>query len=261
MCHRTDALVISPASRPPVARRHGREYKIPRREQATPRVPSVSPGAPARGQVTGRSVARLARPWSGVHAAHAIAAPLILRALAGASDERGARFAREDASWNYPRAPRRHRRGTAERRRFRRRAGVVASDRRPPTSSCPVTPTVVVGERGPQDRRERLIAKRRARRCVRFLYSAFKILGVAACVYTSLLNVAFVYIRRHDLARESSLTDPPPGAVGTRTEQVHLRKHGTPYLSPCIPVLREPCLPFLLSPFFSRTGLVAPPPS
>ncbi|CAN0244318.1 unnamed protein product, partial [Laminaria digitata] len=46
-----------------------------------------------------------------------------------------------------------------------------------------------------QERKERLIAKRRARKCVRFLYYAFKVLGVAACVYTSGLNVTLVYMR------------------------------------------------------------------
>lgn len=58
---------------------------------------------------------------------------------------------------------------------------------------------LVVG--GEQDRKERLIAKRRARTCVRFLFYAFKAVGVVACVYTSGLNVALIYMRP-DLRRE-----------------------------------------------------------
>eukprot|EP00752_Nemacystus_decipiens_P002397 g2261.t2 len=45
------------------------------------------------------------------------------------------------------------------------------------------------------DRQERLIAKRRARKCVRFLYYVIKVVGVAACVFTSGLNLALVYMR------------------------------------------------------------------
>lgn len=46
-----------------------------------------------------------------------------------------------------------------------------------------------------QDRQERLLAKRRARRFVRFLYYSMKVVGVAACVYTSGLNATLVYMR------------------------------------------------------------------
>ncbi|CAM9553398.1 unnamed protein product, partial [Hapterophycus canaliculatus] len=52
-----------------------------------------------------------------------------------------------------------------------------------------------VGAAIAEDRQERLVAKRRARRCVRFLYYAFKVVGVAACAYTSALNAALVYMR------------------------------------------------------------------
>ncbi|CAN0018349.1 unnamed protein product, partial [Ascophyllum nodosum] len=45
-----------------------------------------------------------------------------------------------------------------------------------------------------EERRERLLAKRRARKCVSFLYYSFKVVGVVACVYTSGLNVALVYM-------------------------------------------------------------------
>lgn len=54
---------------------------------------------------------------------------------------------------------------------------------------------------GEQDRQERLLAKRRARKCVRFLYYAIKVVGVAACVFTSGLNLALVYMRP-DFRRE-----------------------------------------------------------
>ncbi|CAM9311245.1 unnamed protein product, partial [Pylaiella littoralis] len=52
-----------------------------------------------------------------------------------------------------------------------------------------------VGAAIAEDRKERLIAKRRARRCVRFLFYAFKVVGVMACIYTSGLNLALVYVR------------------------------------------------------------------
>lgn len=57
------------------------------------------------------------------------------------------------------------------------------------------------GGRREQDRQERLIAKRRARKCVRLLYYAIKVVGVAACVFTSGLNLALVYMRP-DFRRE-----------------------------------------------------------
>lgn len=52
-----------------------------------------------------------------------------------------------------------------------------------------------------QDRQERLVAKRRARRIVRVLYYAMKVVGVAACIYTSGLNATLVYMRP-DFGRE-----------------------------------------------------------
>ncbi|CAM9774026.1 unnamed protein product [Ectocarpus sp. 12 AP-2014] len=52
-----------------------------------------------------------------------------------------------------------------------------------------------VGAAIAEDRQERLVAKRRARRIVRVLYYAMKVVGVAACVYTSGLNATLVYMR------------------------------------------------------------------
>ncbi|CAM9935824.1 unnamed protein product, partial [Discosporangium mesarthrocarpum] len=46
-----------------------------------------------------------------------------------------------------------------------------------------------------EDRRERLLAKRRARKCVGFLYYALKAAGVTANLYTSGLNVVLIYMR------------------------------------------------------------------
>lgn len=47
------------------------------------------------------------------------------------------------------------------------------------------------------------MAKRRARKGVKFLYVFSKVVGVTACVYTAGLNVAFVYMRP-DLACEQT---------------------------------------------------------
>lgn len=64
---------------------------------------------------------------------------------------------------------------------------------------------VVGGGWGPQERRERAMARRRTKKCVAFLYFTFKVVGVATCAYTSGLNVTFVYMRP-DLKREYYLT-------------------------------------------------------